>query len=100
MVRRMYKCKRPPLTDDQVTRVPYPLWFSVFAKGGLSSLLHSSPVGLPFRACEGGPFVLLYLSGDPLGRLTCNAFNSQSLWERKFFCVNSRFRQKKRAYFP
>ena len=37
----------------------------VFANGGLSSLRRSSPVGLPFRACEGGPFLLLDLSGDP-----------------------------------
>src|SRR5260370_9870764 len=28
---------------------------------------------------KGGAFVLLYLSADPLGRLTCNAFNSQAL---------------------
>jgi hypothetical protein len=39
--------------------------FVVFAKGGLSSLSRSSPVGLPFRTCEGGPFVLLDLSGAP-----------------------------------
>jgi hypothetical protein len=37
----------------------------VFAKGGLSSLRRSSPVDLPFGACEDAPFVLLDLSCDP-----------------------------------